>query len=77
MFDGLKKLLRKILGIDMEAAAIGKVADTHGMPFLFAKAVVDFADLQKGDHFREYAAFCSAKFILDFLLDTPAGQETA
>ena len=72
LFDGLRRLLRKIIAIDMEAAAIGEVAHQNGMPFLVVKSVVDFADLQKSDHFRTYSALVAATFLTDLCLERRA-----
>ncbi len=68
LFDRLQLLLRSILGIEMEGSAVGSVAEEAGIPCLIAKAVVDFADLDKNDNFRLYSCDISADFLLAFLL---------
>jgi nucleoside phosphorylase len=68
LFSGLQRLLRTITAIDMECAAIGDVAHKSEMPFLVVKSVVDYADLEKSDHFRSYSCSVSAAFMLDFFL---------
>jgi nucleoside phosphorylase len=59
------KGVRSILGIEMEAIAIGEVAD--GKPTIVVKAVQDYADLEKDHQFRRYACEASARFLLHFL----------
>jgi nucleoside phosphorylase len=63
-----RRLLRYILGVDMEAAEVGSVAHAWQIPFFVAKGVVDYADLRKSDNFRVYAAEASAAFVVDFLM---------
>jgi nucleoside phosphorylase len=61
---------RKITGLDMEAFAVAQSAyETLGneTPWLVVKGVQDFANPDKNDESREYAAFVSAKFIIEFL----------
>ena len=61
---------RKITGIDMEAFAVAQSAyETLGTetPWLVAKGVQDYANNDKNDESREYAAFVSAKFIIEFI----------
>jgi len=72
LFYGLQRLLRNILGVEMEAAAVGTVAHQNKIPYLVAKSVVDYADLEKDDNFRIYACEASADFLVSFLLDRSA-----
>ena len=61
---------RTITGIDMEAFAIGQSAYEvlrEEIPWLVVKGVQDYANENKNDKSREYAAYVSAKFILEFL----------
>jgi nucleoside phosphorylase len=59
---------RKLLGLEMEASAIGAIAHLHGVPkTLVMKGVMDFADLEKDDHFKLFAARASAECLLAFL----------
>ncbi len=63
------KLVRKTLGLEMEAGAIGRVADSTEIRYmLIAKGVSDHADEDKDDSFRQFAARASAEFLLSFLL---------
>jgi nucleoside phosphorylase len=68
LFDRLRLLLRKILSVEMEAAAVAEVAQSHQIPFLVVKAVVDHADLGKNDNFRRYASEVSADFAMKFVI---------
>lgn len=69
LFERIKKYAgqRNILGIEMEGAAIGAVAEITGIPMLIVKAVQDYGDTHKSDQFRAYAAEASACFLLTFL----------
>lgn len=61
---------RKITGIDMESFAIGQSAyEVLGeeTPWIVVKGVQDYANEDKNDKSREYAAYVSAKFIIEFL----------
>jgi nucleoside phosphorylase len=69
LFQSLQKVLRKIIAIDMEAAAIGVVAHTNRMPYIVAKAFVDYANLEKSDQFRYYASLVSATFLIDLFME--------
>lgn len=57
---------RKLLAIDMEAFGLASAATELPKPqpdFLVLKGVSDFADEEKGDSHRDYAAFMSAQFL--------------
>jgi nucleoside phosphorylase len=66
LFQRLEPLVRKTLGVEMEAAAIGHVARYAEIPALIVKAVSDHADEDKDDSFRAFACTASAKFLLEF-----------
>lgn len=66
--------MRKVLGLDMEAAALGALAQAraHHQPRLDAlvmKGVMDFANHGRDDHFKEYAARASAESLFAVLRD--------
>jgi len=63
LFSRLQTLLRTILAIEMEGAAVGTVAEEAEIPAVVAKAVVDYADLEKNDNFRLYSCEASARFL--------------
>jgi Nucleoside phosphorylase len=50
----------------MEGAAIGAVAEIEEIPIIIVKGVQDYADYDKSDQFRQYAAEVSARFLLAF-----------
>ncbi|WP_437948073.1 pentapeptide repeat-containing protein [Sorangium sp. So ce296] len=79
LFDRLKSIGRKVLGVEMEAAAIGYVAERLGRRSIIAKAVSDHGDPDKDDGFRAFACRASAEFLLAFLRRTlePARAERA
>lgn len=61
---------RTITGIDMEAFAIGQSAYEalrEEIPWIVVKGVQDYANEDKNDKSREYAAYISAKLIIEFL----------
>ncbi|NET40705.1 hypothetical protein [Okeania sp. SIO2B3] len=66
LFQRIEKMQRKILGVEMEGAAIGAVAEIQEIPIIIVKGVQDYADYDKNDQFREYAAEVSARFLLAF-----------
>lgn len=59
--------MRKILGLDMEAAAVGSVAHNRGRPFVVAKGVMDHGDSRKRDQFKAFASRASAEVLCSFL----------
>jgi WD40 repeat protein/nucleoside phosphorylase len=67
IFDRLKLVGRKTLGVEMEAFAIGHVGDTLPQRALIAKAVSDHADHDKDDRFRDFACRASARWLFAFL----------
>jgi nucleoside phosphorylase len=67
IFDRLARLVRKTLGVEMEAAAIGQVAMHLGRPSIIVKAVSDHADHDKDDVFRAFACRASAAWLFAFL----------
>lgn len=67
LFDRLRRHVRKVLGAEMEASAIGFVAEQLGRRSIIAKAVSDYADHDKDDAFRDFACHASAAFLLAFL----------
>lgn len=67
LFDHLERLTRKTIGVDMEAAAIGVVAEFTHRPWVVVKAVSDHADSEKDDRYRHFACRASAQFVLEIL----------
>ncbi|WP_437320988.1 pentapeptide repeat-containing protein [Sorangium sp. So ce385] len=67
LFDRLRRAVRRTLGVEMEAAALGLVAEREGLRSIIAKAVSDHADHEKDDSFREFACRASAELLLAFL----------
>lgn len=59
---------RLILGIDMEAAAIGATAHAFGVPYqIIAKGVMDFAERERVRFFFPFAARASAEVLIALL----------
>ncbi len=68
VFDRLSDVVRKVLGVEMEAAAIGAFAWAKGLPYaIVTKAVMDHADADKSDNFKDFAARASAEVLLAFV----------
>jgi nucleoside phosphorylase len=67
LFSRLRKHVRKTIGAEMEASAIGYVAEHLGRRSIIVKAVSDYADGDKDDAFQAFAAHASAAFLLAFL----------
>lgn len=61
---------RDVGAIDMEAYAVAEIsciALEKEIPWLVVKGVQDFADEDKNDKYRQYAAYVSAAFLKKFL----------
>lgn len=67
LFDRLAAFQRKVLGVEMEAAAVGLVAERAGIPAIVVKAVSDYGDHDKDDAWRRFACRASAAFLVAFL----------
>lgn len=65
--------MRKTLGLEMEAAALGSLAHAwrsrhdRGLDALVMKGVMDFASHGRDDQFKEFAARASAECLIAFL----------
>lgn len=59
--------MRKVLAVEMEAAAIGRVAHERGLRFAVVKGVMDHAGPDKTDRFKAYAARAAAEVLCGFL----------
>ena len=62
--------MRKTLGLEMEAAALGHLAHAQRerkLTALVMKGVMDFANPGRDDHFKEFAARASAECLIAFL----------
>jgi nucleoside phosphorylase len=70
-WDKLKGMgMRSVLGLDMEAAAIGEVARACKIEkWIVIKGVMDHADPNKDDRFKPFAARASAEVLRVFLID--------
>ncbi len=70
-WDKLKRMgVRTVLGLEMEAAAIGEVAHASGVEeWVVIKGVMDHADPKKDDRFKPFAARASAEALRMFLID--------
>jgi nucleoside phosphorylase/tetratricopeptide (TPR) repeat protein len=67
IFDRLSESMRKVLGLEMEASAIGAIGQQQGVRAIVMKGVMDFADPAKGDNFKAFAARASAECLIAFL----------
>lgn len=68
-WESLKRWgVRSVLGLEMEAAAIGATAHGLAVPnWAVAKGVMDHADPRKDDRYKRFAARASAEVLLRFL----------
>ncbi|WP_201512604.1 5'-methylthioadenosine/S-adenosylhomocysteine nucleosidase family protein [Psychrobacter alimentarius] len=64
IFNNLSGYMRKVLGLDMEGSGLAASANSHDIPFIFAKGVSDFADSYKDDRYRAFAARASAELLI-------------
>lgn len=72
----VEQTMRTTLGIEMEAAALGMIADGADgakLDALVMKGVMDFANEGRNDHFKEFAARASAECLIAFLREQMAG----
>jgi len=68
IWDRLERpCMLKIKAVEMEAAAIGRVAHGRRLPFVVAKGVMDHADPKKVDGYKPFAARASAEVLCSFL----------
>jgi nucleoside phosphorylase len=68
IFDKLSDTMRKVLGLEMEASAIGAIAHLAQVPYMIVmKGVMDFADPAKSDNFKLFAARASVECLIAFL----------
>jgi nucleoside phosphorylase len=71
IFDRIAQFEREVLGLEMEGAAIGLVADASGIPSIVVKSVTDYGDLDKDDSFRQFSCRAAANFLVAFLKEHP------
>lgn len=64
VFSRLGESMRKVLGLDMEASALGAAGEFIRVPVIVAKGVSDFGDQDKDDRYRIFAARASAEYLV-------------
>lgn len=64
IFSRLGESMRKVLGLDMEASALGAAGEFIRVPVIVAKGVSDFGDTDKDDRYRTFAARASAEYLV-------------
>lgn len=64
IFSRLGESMRKVLGLDMEASALGVAGQFIRVPVIVAKGVSDFGDTDKDDRYRFFAARASAEYLV-------------
>jgi nucleoside phosphorylase len=69
-WDKLKRMgVRTVAGLEMEAAALGQVARSFGVvDWIVIKGVMDYADPNKDDRYKPFAARASAEALRQFLV---------
>jgi tetratricopeptide (TPR) repeat protein/nucleoside phosphorylase len=79
IWDSVSKAMRKTLGLEMEVAAIGELAQRQRprLDWVVMKGVMDFANQGRDDHFKEFAARASAECLLWFLRGHVSTELTA
>jgi len=76
IFKKLSFQMRKVLGLEMEASAIGAVAHMQNLPqMIVMKGVMDYADGEKNDNFKNFAARASAECLIAFLRENLESKE--
>lgn len=67
-FPRLEQHVRTVLGLEMEAAAVGSAAEILGISqWAVIKGVMDHADRNKDDRLRKFAATASAEVLVELL----------
>ncbi len=69
IFPRLSSSMRKVLGVEMEASALGALGNILGIPVVVAKAASDFGDAFKDDRYRQFAARAAAECLIALLRD--------
>jgi nucleoside phosphorylase len=64
IFPRLSNTMRKVLGIDMEASALGVAGEFADIPVIVVKAVSDYGDPFKDDRYRTFAARAAAECLI-------------
>ncbi|MDI1444867.1 effector-associated domain EAD1-containing protein [Polyangium sp. 6x1] len=67
IFPRLASYMRKVLGVEMEASALGALGNLLDVPVVVAKAVSDYGDAFKDDRYRRFAARASAECLIGML----------
>ena len=70
--QGIKLQQRKLLGIEMEAYGLYFAAENSPRQYtkpIMIKSVCDFGDSTKNDGYQDYAAFTSAQFMYEFIME--------
>lgn len=67
IFPHLANSMRKVLGIEMEASALGALGAVHDIPVMVVKGVSDYGDSFKDDRYRMFAARAAAECLIALL----------
>ncbi len=68
IWERLRKTERLVVGLDMEASAVGMVAHVQDVPYMIvAKGVMDYAEPERNYGFRAFAARAAAEVLIGFL----------
>jgi nucleoside phosphorylase len=67
IFPRLATSMRRVLGVEMEASALGALGEMHRVPVIVAKAVSDHGDSFKDDRYRDFAARAAAECLIGLL----------
>lgn len=70
IFDDLSdRDMRKVLGIDMEASALGALGEILNIPVIIAKAVSDYGDNFKDDTYRHFSSRAAAECMIQLIMN--------
>lgn len=76
VWDSLTHIHRDVAALEMEASAIGAVAERNSIQcWTVMKGVMDFAHRDKDDRFKQFAACASAEALIDFLRKNLVSEE--
>lgn len=79
LFEKLSDTDRTVLAVEMEAAALGVIADISedvSRSMVVMKGVMDHGDADKNDHFKEFACRAAAECLFAFLRDVVTPEDS-
>ncbi len=67
IWERLRNQKRSVLGLDMESSVIGMAAHIAEIPMIVVKGIMDYADYERSQDYRAFAARAAAEVLIGFL----------